>query len=62
MSKLYMIRKDCEETWKEKLSPEVYARFTEQGFDIDDVVELSKNWDMALQLVLDQTRVIRDDA
>lgn len=62
MSKTYMIKEGFEEAWKGKISPEKYERFTTEGFIIDDVVELSRDWDMALQLVLNQVRIIKDEA
>ena len=62
MSKTYMIKEGLEEVWKEKISPEKYEKFTTEGFIIDDVVELSRDWDMALQLVLNQVRIIKDEA
>ncbi len=62
MSKTYMIKEGFEEAWKEKISPEKYEKFTTEGFIIDDVVELSRDWDMALQLVLNQVRIIKDEA
>ncbi len=62
MSKTYMIKEGFEEAWKGKISPEKYEKFTTEGFIIDDVVELSRDWDMALQLVLNQVRIIKDEA
>lgn len=62
MAKTYTIREECREEWRERLSPEEYRRFTENGFDIDMVVELSRRWDRALQLVLNDTVVLRDEA
>ncbi len=62
MSKLYQIKEGCEQTWQERLGKERFERLHRDGFDIDEIVDLSREWDIALQRVLDETKVIRDDA
>lgn len=61
MSKLYMIKDEYVEAWKEKLPPELFEKFQSEGFDVDSIVDYSREWDMGLQRVLDQVRVIKDD-
>lgn len=62
MSKLYTIKKEFESEWKSRLSPESYRALKENPFDIDTVVDLAKEWDCALQRMLDQLEVVSDDA
>lgn len=62
MAKTYMIKEEFEEKWKAKVKPEVFERFMTKGFIIDDVVELSRDWDVALQLILDEVKIIREEA
>lgn len=62
MGKTYMIKEEFEEKWKARVKPEVYERFMKEGFIIDDVVEISRDWDVALQLVLDEVKIIRETA
>ncbi len=62
MSKLYQIKEECEQVWLERLGKERFERLRQNGFDIDEIVDLSREWDIALQRVLDETKVIRDDA
>lgn len=61
MSKLYGIKDEYAGAWKEKLPPEQFEAMQKDGFDIDRIVDLSAQWDMALQRILDQVKVIRDD-
>ena len=58
MPKLYHIKDEWNGEWKSKLPPEKYDRFTTEGFIVDDIVELCKEWDMALQRVLDQVVIV----
>ena len=62
MGKTYMIKEEFEEKWKSRIKPETYERFMRDGFIIDDVVEVSRDWDVALQLVLDEVKIIREEA
>ncbi len=62
MSKLYQIKEECEQVWLKRLGKERFERLRRNGFDIDEIVDLSREWDIALQRVLDETKVIRDDA
>ena len=50
----YRIRPQYVEEWKARLSPEVYEALVEKGVDIQDIVAFARDWDMALQRVLDQ--------
>ena len=54
----YRIRPQYEEEWKARLSPEAYEELVKKGVDIQDVVAFAREWDMALQRVLDQVEVI----
>ena len=62
MSKLYKIKPDAAPTWQQKIEPELFRKYQDEGFDIDVIVDLSKEWDTALQNVLSDVVVIRDDA
>lgn len=62
MSKLYQIKEGCEQAWQARLDKERFERLVKDGFDIDEIVDLSRDWDIALQKVLDETTVIKDDA
>lgn len=62
MAKTYMIKDEFVEKWKAKVKPEVFERFMRDGFIIDDVVEISRDWDVALQLILDEVKIIREEA
>ena len=50
----YRIRPQYEEEWKARLSPEEYEALVKKGVDIQDIVAFAREWDMALQRVLDQ--------
>lgn len=58
MPKLYHIKDEWVEDWKAKLPPAKYQRFTQEGFIIDDIIECCKEWDIALQRVLDQVKIV----
>ncbi len=58
MPKLYHIKPERDAEWKAKLPEEKYQRFTTEGFIVDDIVELCKEWDMALQRILDQVVIV----
>jgi len=62
MSKLYTVKKEFESEWQQKMSPEAFQRLKDQPFDIDTVVDLAKEWDYALQRILNELEVVRDDA
>jgi|GEM_PF-1347998 len=62
MGKTYMIKEEFEEKWRSRIKPEVYERFMRDGFIIDDVVEVSRDWDVALQLVLNEVKIIKEEA
>ncbi|MBQ3154296.1 MAG: hypothetical protein IJB88_03600 [Clostridia bacterium] len=62
MGKTYMIKEEFEEKWRARIKPEVYERFMRDGFIIDDVVEVSRDWDVALQLVLNEVKIIKEEA
>ncbi|MBP5230329.1 MAG: hypothetical protein ILO68_01235 [Clostridia bacterium] len=61
MSKLYRVRGEYEADWKNRLSEEDYARLCGEPFDIDVIVDLAKEWDTALQRMLNEVEVISDD-
>ena len=50
----YRIREEYVEEWKARLSPEEYEALVKKGVDIQDIVAFAREWDMALQRVLDQ--------
>ena len=62
MSRLYTVKKEYEPEWQQRLSPEEYRKLKETPFDIDKVVDLAKEWDCALQRMLNQLEVVSDDA
>ncbi|MBQ3934496.1 MAG: hypothetical protein IKS34_01675 [Clostridia bacterium] len=62
MSKLYQIKPDCVSEWKSRMSPEDYERLCGQPFDIDVIVDLSKEWDTALYKMLNQVEVVKNDS
>lgn len=61
MSKLYQIKDEYVSEWEAKVPPELFETIKKDGFDVDLIVDLSREWDMGLQRVLDQVKVIRDD-
>lgn len=61
MSKLYQIKEEYVEEWKSKLPPELFEEYRKNGFDVDAIVDHSREWDMGLQRVLDQVVIIKDD-
>ena len=54
----YRIRAQYVEEWKNRLSPEEYEALVEKGVDIQDIVAFAREWDMALQRVLDQVEKV----
>lgn len=54
----YRIRAQYVEEWKKRLSPEEYEALVEKGVDIQDIVAFAREWDMALQRVLDQVEKV----
>lgn len=50
----FQVRAAYVEEWKARLSPEKYEALAQKGIDIEDVVKLAREWDMALQRMLDQ--------
>ena len=61
MSKLYQIKDEYVSEWEAKVPPELFCQLRKDGFDVDLIVDLSREWDMGLQRVLDQVKVIKDD-
>ena len=61
MSKLYQIKDEYVSEWEAKVPSELFETIKKDGFDVDLIVDLSREWDMGLQRVLDQVKVIRDD-
>ena len=53
----YKIREAYVEEWKARLSPEAYEALVKKGIDIEDVIRLGREWDIALQRMLDQLEV-----
>lgn len=62
MENAYRIRAEYAEEWKARLSPEVYEELVEKGVDIQDIVAFAREWDMALQRVLDQVEKKEEEA
>ncbi len=40
--------------WRKRLGDDAYEALERKGVDIEDVVAFARQWDMALQAVLDQ--------
>lgn len=57
----YRIRAQHEEEWKARLSPEAYEALVKKGVDIQDIVAFAREWDMALQRVLDQVEKAEEE-
>ena len=57
----YRIRAKYAEEWKARLSPEEYETLEKKGVDIQDIVAFAREWDMALQRVLDQVEAVEND-
>lgn len=61
MSKLYHVKPEYLEDWKKRIDSALLPRITEEAFDIDLIVDLAKSWDFALQKMLSQVEVCKDD-
>ena len=61
MSKLYRVKAEHETEWKSRLENEQYDRLCAEPFDIDVIVDLAKEWDVALQIMLNQVEVVQND-
>ena len=57
----YRIREQYAEEWKARMSPEEYDALVKKGVDIQDVVAFAREWDMALQRVLDQVEAVGEE-
>lgn len=57
MENNYRVRAEHVEEWKKRLTPEKYEQLVQKGIDIEDVVAFAREWDMALQRVLNQLEV-----
>lgn len=57
MENNYKVRAEHVEAWKKRLTPERYEQLEQKGIDIEDVVAFAREWDMALQRVLNQLEV-----
>ena len=62
MSKLFAIKPEHVEEWKGRLSEEDFQKLCGRPFDIDVIVDLAKEWDIALQRMLDEVQVVSDNA
>ena len=61
MSKLYRVKAEHESEWKDRMDGEKYDRLSAEPFDIDVIVDLAREWDVALQIMLNQVEVVQND-
>lgn len=54
MENHFKVRAEYVADWRKRLGDEAYEALERKGVDIEDVVACAREWDMALQAVLDQ--------